>query len=326
MDELDLPADGEWDAGFVAGSQVVLARLGPYQNVFLRPQRYRRRFYHTLYELPIEDWPVEPVVRPLVGGACQVEVNLLLRFQASLAYVRAHPECLADTGSHVRAKFQSVLLDQTEKMLRELEDGEWLLSGCAATERRLEDAVQVALAMHHVRCRCQCLIQPGIDGTALMETLTPVGQRLRENYLLSQRRQEEEKARHLQRRLAQEQEAHRLQLEHQAKLLELARASHEVEREVQRQAVAELREKLSAEETRLREEMDSEVRRQQEQLRHELELQRLKLAGEVEELQQRLGSLDDKDDCVKRELELLYLEKQRLLLQEEIRNLKQVGR
>jgi hypothetical protein len=326
MDELEWQAEGEWDAGFVAGSQVVVARLGPYQNIFLRPQPYRRRFFHALYELPIDNWTPEPLQRSLAGGACRVEAHLDIRLQASLAYVRAHPESLPDTVAHIRAKFQSLLRDQVENLLRELEDGTWLLDGCAATERRVEDAVQVALALQQVRCRCQCRLQPQLDSEALLADLAPASLRLRENYRILQSRQEEERARQMQFRLAQEKEAQRLQLEHQATLLELTRASQAIERETQEQAVADLKEKLSAEESRLRETMSSEIRRQQEKLRHELELQTLKLGHEVEELQHRLRTLDDKDDCVKRELELLYLEKQRLLLQDEIRHLKQADR
>lgn len=325
MDELDFHQDDEWDAGFVAGSQAVVARLGPYRKIFLRPQNFRRRFFHKIYDLPIEDWQVTPLVREL-GGVCQIKVNLTVRFQPSLVYVIAHPECLSDIGGFIRAQFEPVLLDEAELMLRELESGEWMVNGCGPSERRLEYAVQVALAVHHVRCRCHCRIEAGFDSATSVEHLTPAGLRLREHYLVLQRRQEDEAARRLRQRLEHEEEAQRLQLAHQAKLLELARANRELERQVEQHAAEELREKLAVEEARMRETMDSEARRQKERVRHEQEVKNLKLALEQEELQQRQSTLSDKDECVTRELELLFMEKQRLILQAEIRDLQETGR
>lgn len=325
MDELELRQDDEWDAGFVAGSQVVVARIGPYRKIFLRPHHFRRRFFHKVHDLPIEDWQVTPLVREL-GGVCQVKVNLTVRFQPSAAYVGSHPESLSDLSGFIRAQFEPVMLDEAELMVRELESGEWMVNGCGPLERRLEYAVQVALAVHHVRCRCHCRIEAGFDSVASVEHLTPAGLRLREHYLVLQGRQEEEAARRLRQRLDHEQEAQRLQLEHQAKLLELARATRELERQAEQHAAEELREKLAVEEARLRDTMDSEARRHKEQLRYEQEAKKLKLAVEQEELQQRQSTLEDKDECVKRELELLFMEKQRLMLQAEIRDLQQTGR
>lgn len=266
-----------------------------------------------------------PLAREL-GGVCQVQVNLTVRFQPTLAYVSAHPECLADVSRFIRTQFEPVLVDEAELMMRELESGEWMLDGCGPWERRLEDAVQVALAVHHVRCRCHCRIDAGFDSATSVDHLTPAGLRLREHYLVLQRRQEDEAARRLRQRLDHEEEARRLQLEHQEKLLELARANRELERRAEQQAAEELREKLEVEEARLRETMDSEARRQKEQLRYEHEVKKLKLAVEQEELQQRQSTLEDKDECVKRELELLFMEKQRLMLQAEIRDLQETGR
>ncbi|BBL71388.1 hypothetical protein [Methylogaea oryzae] len=325
MDDFDLHQDEAWDAGFVAGSQAVVARIGPYRKLFLRPQHFRQRFFHRVYDLPIEDWRVTPLAREL-GGVCQVQVNLTVRFQPTLAYVSAHPECLADVSRFIRTQFEPVLVDEAELMMRELESGEWMLDGCGPWERRLEDAVQVALAVHHVRCRCHCRIDAGFDSATSVDHLTPAGLRLREHYLVLQRRQEDEAARRLRQRLDHEEEARRLQLEHQEKLLELARANRELERRAEQQAAEELREKLEVEEARLRETMDSEARRQKEQLRYEHEVKKLKLAVEQEELQQRQSTLEDKDECVKRELELLFMEKQRLMLQAEIRDLQETGR
>lgn len=324
MDELDYLEQGEWDAGFMAGSQVVVSRLGPYQSVFLRPLQYRRRFFHKVFDLPIENWQL-PLLQREVGGVCHVEAHLEIRFQPSLAYVQSYPECLPDCGGHIRARFQSLVFDQAELALRGLEDGEWLVSGCAPVERSLQDAVQVAMAVHHVRCRCHCKILTQFQITENLDRLTPLGRRLQEKYLIQQRQLEDEDKQRLLEKLQQEQEAHRIQLEHQAKLLELERAAREMERQAQQRASDDLKAKLSEEEARMREQMEHEARRYHEQLQHEQSLQKLKLAGELEDMQQRLQALNEKDDCVKRELELLYLEKQRLLLQEEIRSLKQSG-
>lgn len=312
----------DWDAGFIPGSQVVVAQMGPYQHIFQRPPHYRQRFHHKIYDLTIEDWRPQALEREL-GGVCRVEVGMTIRFQPVLAYIQAYPECVEDVGSHVRSKFQPLIDDQAELVVHGLENGDWLDKGCGALERRLNDAIQVTMAVHHLRCRCLSHIHTHFDSAGNLERITPLGLRLWERHLVQQRARADEEAQRQQERLVQEQAAQRLQLEHQTKLLEMERATRQMEREAQQWASETLKIKLFEEETRLREQMRSEAQRYQEQLQHEQELKKLKLEGEMEDLQQRLRSLDEKDDCVKRELELLYLEKQRLLLQEEVLGLKQ---
>jgi hypothetical protein len=54
--ELEQVGQEVWDPGFEAERQVVLAKLGLYNRLFQRPEKFVRRFYHRFYPLTIEDW------------------------------------------------------------------------------------------------------------------------------------------------------------------------------------------------------------------------------------------------------------------------------
>ncbi|MBT4145333.1 MAG: hypothetical protein HOE45_00320 [Gammaproteobacteria bacterium] len=45
-----------WQVDFDEGRQLVFRDFGPYQKLYLRSEKFVKRFYHTLYPLAVEDW------------------------------------------------------------------------------------------------------------------------------------------------------------------------------------------------------------------------------------------------------------------------------
>ena len=125
--------DSAWEAGFEGDRAVVVSRLGFGRRLFPRPPRYVRRFFHEVYELPIEEWTLPIPARELLPG-CFVETLVDLRFQPTFRYAGQDPGRLPDLGNHIRASFLALLSDTVEEELKSLEDPSWLTEGCTRIE------------------------------------------------------------------------------------------------------------------------------------------------------------------------------------------------
>jgi len=73
-------ADDVWESGFEVDRQVVHSKFGPYKKLFLRPEGFVKRFYHTVYPLTIEEWQCTDQVT-LYDGFCTIDIVLDVRFQ-----------------------------------------------------------------------------------------------------------------------------------------------------------------------------------------------------------------------------------------------------
>ena len=123
--------DATWEAGFEGDRAVVVSRLGVFRRVFPRPQRYSRRFFHDVYELPIEEWTLPIPSRELLPG-CFVETTVELRFQPTFRYASQDLARLPALGAHIRNSFLTLLTDIVEEELKALENPVWLTDGCHA--------------------------------------------------------------------------------------------------------------------------------------------------------------------------------------------------
>lgn len=314
--------DQDWDPGFVGGSQVVVSRLGPFRRVFARPERYRKWFFHTVYDLPLDEWEV-PVPPRSLAGVCQIRTALFIRFQPAVRYMASHLDSLSDPYEHVRRQFRAVVVDQAEQALRELARGDWLEHGLSPTERVVEDAVNVMLALNeiHARCRCNIDVEFIADGEpAAKAVMKDAGFYARYRELL--RRRVAEELVDLQERMGQLDEKRRQHLVYQEQQVELERQAKELEQRVEAGTLDEMRAKLRLEEEQHRLQRESEARRHREKLQQEADLHQQTQEAEMAIAHQRLGSLDTREEYIRRELDLLFMEKQRLLLLEEIRGLR----
>lgn len=148
-----------WEPGFQAGRCLVYSRLGPWEKFYLRPRRFQRRFYHQLFPMPIEAWPVTTQVE-LHGGLCTMHVALQIRFQATLRYVEHNPEALPDINAYIRTQMAPVIVDAIEARLLALTAGNWIDSELSEMEQRLAMAVNETLALHQIQCRTVCSLKP----------------------------------------------------------------------------------------------------------------------------------------------------------------------
>jgi hypothetical protein len=273
---------------------------------------------------------------------CTISVQVQIRYQATLTYARRHPEQLGRLNEHIRKSHETLILDLVEQEMQRMEwNTQWMEQGCAALEKNLQREINETLAVHHIRCRTHCRIE-----AAFAESLPGEQQfnlpwaRHRNLYLSLRERQAQAEA---ERRAAEEalhQERHQQHLQELARKAELEaqqdelrKRSKEREQELIRMELAEqerlaqmdrereLRE-LAEREAFLRESLEHEAREREAQIFQEAHLRKLEHEADQEEKNLRAQSHDTMDQQLRKEIELLSMERQRLLLEEEVREIK----
>ncbi len=148
-----------WETGFDVNRQLIFSKLGFYQKVFLRPEKYTKRFYHTTYPLLIEDWEIiEPI--ELYDGFCTMQVTLDIRFQATLAYVEKNLDYLFKINQQIKSAYETQLLSVVRTELNAIKDGAWLKKGLADIEKKIALLVSETLILHHIQAQTLCTLKP----------------------------------------------------------------------------------------------------------------------------------------------------------------------
>ncbi|QSA98028.1 hypothetical protein [Methylococcus sp. EFPC2] len=315
--------DEHWDAGFEAGRSIVLSRLGPYLRVYARPARYVPRFWHRVHELPVYDWTIDP--EPLrLGAFCRIGARLQIRFQPTLGYARAHLEALSELDRQIRENHAALLHDLVEQEMRWMEtDAGWLESGCAGTERAIEQGVHELLALRSIQSRCRCQIEAQFDTEALADAAaTNPWSRHRTVYEALRRRSHAEEAELARERAEQALAEQRAKLKREEELLEIKCHEEAIRRQQLQREIERLRAELEAEETKRNAERASEARQGEEQIRHMAQLRKLEMESDLQDRYRRAAGMDEMEEHLKREIELLAMERQRLMLEDEIREVR----
>jgi hypothetical protein len=311
-----------WEPNFSGDSYVVVSRLGPFRRWFPKPKNFRPRFYHRVVELAIEDWEV-PVPMLQLGDSCRVTVDLSIRFQPTLSYLRNHPEVFGEIGHSVRLRYQKLILDRVQEELRILEDPFWLKEGLHKVEQRIEILTNETLAGQEIRCRTRCQLRPEFDpiDEAAVEALDPWSpyRRLCQTLLARQRAVAEEETR---RRHEEELLILQSRLERERAALELQRLEEALRKTRYEQETERLRSELAAAEALQAEHRAAEARQREEQIRHERKLREMEIEAEIEQKTRRAEAMDETESRLRREIELLAMERQRILLEEEIQDIK----
>ncbi|MGZ8218759.1 hypothetical protein [Methylomagnum sp.] len=323
MDDFFPPQEDErWEAGFEGDRRVVLSRLGPFKRVFARPRRYSQRFYHQVYSLAIEDWLI-PLETPRLGPLCTLEASLSIRFQPTLKFAQEHLDHIGDLGGHIRASYRTLLQDAAEQELRALETTDWLAEGHADVAQRIENIAHELLALRDIQSRARCRVETRFANPENLDELASTADSKHTGLVLELLRRRRETTERLARenyeRQALEQQ---LKLEHEARMLELLNKEAELRRMKQRQETEQVRMELAADETRYSEQIDSEIRLREERIRHEARLRQMELEADLREKSLRAEALTDVEHHLRREIELLAMERQRLALEEEIHDVK----
>lgn len=146
----------DWEPGFDVDRQVVRSRIGGlYEKVFLRPDIFTKRFYHEIYPLQIDEWLYKECIE-LFDGFCVVEVELEMRFQATLKYVQRNVEALKDINSHIKMTFQRLLADIIHKEIRFLHEGQWVKNGLRDIENKIAVKICEMLMVQNIQSQALC--------------------------------------------------------------------------------------------------------------------------------------------------------------------------
>lgn len=272
--EEQYPGAENWSAAFDADRQAVVIKLGPYKRLYLRPQRFTKRFYHQLYPLKIEAWSVRKQIK-LFEEFCTVDMTLDLRFQATLAYIQKNCELLSTINQHIKQTYSGLIEDIIHRALQTLEDGEWVHSGLSSVEQSIANSSCELLAIHQVQAQATCNIkvsfqefssvQPGRDTVYLHVLQRTFEANEQKNREVSRQQRLLER---------QELEEKRLRLQHLKDITELELRAQALEAE-------KVRRLLEEKEDQLAEQLAIEKRIYAEQIRHEAQLKEIALDSEL---------------------------------------------
>lgn len=337
MDELDFSEliaetqryDDEWDPGFEGNRRIVVSKIGPFQRIFPRSRNFKKRFYHRVYDLRIEDWELNWDLT-ILSGFCVISSFLSLRFQSTFRYAQENVDVLPDINSQIKSNYQGLLKDAIEKELLRAEDRDLMSSGLEEIESNIETLIDETLLDQGVQCRARCRLEPTfkeiqedakVVSTGHFKHDQTVLDFMHHNFELQKQRDEE--------RYRQEREEKHAQMEHREKLLK--QSNHEVELERLREAhitesiKAEIEgeeqrkiERQKSEENLTAQRLESEERLLSQRLAHEARLEKLKLEAERKEKKERYHVNDEIENYERREIELLVLKRQHAILEREI--------
>ena len=227
--EHDQAQDSElWEVNFEAGRQLVIRDFGPYHKVYLRPESFVKRFYHTLYPLSVEDWRISEQIQ-LYDEFCTIDTQLDIRFQATLEYAQSQLERLPEINQHIKNTYQKSISDRIHKHLLSLKDDEWVRSGLDDIEKAIAISVSEMLMIESIDAQARCSIQASFlefpDVKLGKETVYLSV--LKKSYEVSEEQRDE--------RFRQQQEEQQQRLVHQQKQLGQFKQDAEIDRQKQAQ-------------------------------------------------------------------------------------------
>ncbi len=274
-----------WEPGFEGDRVVVVSRLGFYSEVFLRPQKFIKRFFHKVYPLPVADWQLT-ASNKLHGGFCTIDTVLDICFQPTLKYVESTMECLPNVNAHIQASYESLIRDVIDKELLALDDGDWVQEGLGQVERQIETAVNETLMIHNIQCRASCALntsfeeidhQPGLSGLFTHEPV--VLNVLKKNHEFREKQREE--------LFRQEEELEKQRLEHEQNQLELIDQEGELQRQKQFQESENQKMLLLEQEQQLADQLAIKQRLHESKIELDARLKEMERDAELVELEKQ---------------------------------------
>jgi len=152
----------DWESGFEPDRQVIHSQFGPYKKLFLRPEHFVKRFYHTLYPLAIEEWQCTDQVH-LYEGFCRIDIVLDVRFQATFNYAENNIEILSELNEHIKHSYHDLAFDLVNRELLNLSDGAWVQQGLAQTEKKICASISEMLIMQSIQSEVVCQLTPSFE-------------------------------------------------------------------------------------------------------------------------------------------------------------------
>ena len=259
--DLTLSSD-VWQVDFDEGRQLVFRDFGPYQKLYLRPEKFVKRFYHTLYPLVVENWKIYDQIQ-LYDEFCTIDTQLDIRFQATLQYAQQQAEILPEINEHIKNTYHKSISDIISQHLLDLKDDEWVRSGLSEIEKTIAMAVSEMLMLENIEAQARCAIQAsfiefpdvqlGKEGVYLSV--------LKKSYEVSEEQREE--------RFRQEQQEQQQLLTHHQKQLEQFGLDAELERQRQAKDAGHQRRLLLDQELQQQEQFVIESHLHEDKIKHE---------------------------------------------------------
>ena len=152
-----------WEVGFDVDRQVIYSKLGLYKKVFLRPPNFIKRFYHSVYPLPIEEWQCTDKVE-LYNGFCTVDIDLDVKFQATYQYALSNIEILSELNQHIKDAYYVLVTDIVYRELLELSDDSWVQQGgMESIQKAICKKINEMLIIKNIQSQITCKLTPTFD-------------------------------------------------------------------------------------------------------------------------------------------------------------------
>lgn len=148
-----------WEPGFNVNRQLVFSKLPFYEKIFLRPEKYVKRFFHTLYPLLIEEWEIVEQEQ-LYDSFCTMNIKLAIRFQATLRYIENNLDSLLDINQQIKFAYESQLLSVVSNELKNISDGLWIKNGLGDVEKKIASLIAETLVLHNIQAQALCSLRP----------------------------------------------------------------------------------------------------------------------------------------------------------------------
>ncbi|MDO9267491.1 MAG: hypothetical protein Q7T96_00075 [Methylobacter sp.] len=280
----DLAISEVWEPVFDADRQLVHTKFGPYWKLFLRPERFIKRFYHRVYPLPIENWLITQQIK-LYDGFCTIDVVLDIRFQASLKYALGNMDILSDINGHIKKAYEDLLINLINKELLNLSDGSWVQKGVTDIENKISLAASEMLILQNIQSQILCTLKPSFEEF-------PDVQLAQEHvYLCVLKKSFEFNDTKREELFRQEQEIEQQKLEHKQKQLDQLNRDAELDRLKQAQEALNRKLLLEEKEKQLLEQFEIEKRLHAKQVKQDNSLKEITLEADIEEQQKHEASL-----------------------------------
>ncbi len=220
-----------WESGFEVDRQVVHSKFGPYNKLFLRPEGFVKRFYHTVYPLSIEEWQCKDQAK-LYDGFCTIDIVLDVRFQPTYNYAVSNMEILTELNEHIKNAYHDVAFDLVNRELLNLSDGAWVQEGLGKSEKRICSAINEMLILQNIQSEVSCKLTPRFEEfpdvqfakesvyLSVLKKSFEFHEQEREELFRQQQRQEKQKIEQRRRQLQQINEMAELDRQRQALLAE----------------------------------------------------------------------------------------------------------
>jgi hypothetical protein len=270
----------QWDPGFDAERCVVFAKLGPYQKLFERPANFTKRFFHTLYPLPIEHWEINDQVG-LYDNFCTIDVDLVIHFQATLKYVTSHEIELGHINANIKAAYDDWVRNIVQNQLLSLDDARWVQTGLQTVEQAIALVVNELFLVHDLQATTICSLNPVFKAFPELKFKEEAA------YLLMLKKSFE-----LTTQKQQEQFLHEQILEHQKQeqeriRLETLKAEQQLALLRQAQEAEHLKQSLLDQEAQQRERFDIEQRLHADKVKQDTLLSEMSLTGKYQLIEKK---------------------------------------